>query len=658
MRRTVPFLVLMVLTLSFFAIPKPVAADGAIDAGLVLFQWAHSSEYPDYWDASDDVEHTLEDDLRGSYFTLNKSYRYHIVYTSYEWTETVVGGVVVRMCIYDNVTTDVENIIAQSDEETQDGSGWKTISWASEDVWFENRAGIWIGVISDGYVGAVDLRASTTGPGRNYFIDFDAAYAAVGQISDNPLTETSREYSAVPGASIYHISFDGYGYYNKSTTHNQYYGNATDYIARRDTNFTFPAGTGGQYLTFVYPHTESYLNITYPTGGVYNQSMPAAELEFGDYNNTHRYVRLDNTDITNYGSYLRLFTESYDYQYTFSTPIYENGTTYPNNVIVTAHHATGNVELNVTSSGYVYGTDEEPETFSWDIGGGYARYVFVFEEETITVTIPEDTFYVYSFTIKDHTGKTGLGECFLEAYRAINGTETLIERMKIYLGNPVPLNLVYGRTYHLRVLFADGSRYNWGYFLAGGVDEINLILKAVTFTDQAQILYNHIHVEATRTATVVTVNYLDDRDNTIWANTTIRIRNGAVVLFAARNNNSYIVNWGGADADTGYMVTVTGLHTDYGTWGRSFILDPGETFPDPPSLVGIYGDVDSNFIAWVITMISLLTFSVAFRARGLVATMFIASILNYIGWASWGYNWLAFGWLIAVGVALTVGGNQ
>ena len=344
-----------------------------------------------------------------------------------------------------------------------------------------------------------------------------------------------------------------------------------------------------------------------------------------------------------------------NYTYVFDGGYYENGTVYgPVDVAYSSPTDDGEFTVNgSTTKQFAI----EPTMFYWDIPGGLARYVFSSGSENFTVTIPDDTFYVYSFTIKDHTGKTGLGDCFLEAYRAF-GAETLIERMKIYLGNAVPLNLVYGRTYHLKVLFADGSRYDWGYFMAGGVDEINLILKAVTFTDQAQILFNHIHVEATRTATVVTVNYLDDRDNTVWANTTIRIRNGAVVLFAARNNNSYIVNWGGADAATGYMVTVTGLHSDYGTWGRSFILDPGETFPDPPSLAGIYGDVDSTFIAWVITMISLLTFSVAFRARGLVATMFIATILNYLGWASWGYNWLAFGWLIAVGVALTVGGNQ
>jgi len=424
-----------------------------------------------------------------------------------------------------------------------------------------------------------------------------------------------------------------------------------------------------QLITFTFTGVNQYL-MTAGTKYCIAFQNPAAGIDAANYVE----IGVDNTapahtgNVANYvnGAWgamapdlcFYVYGVPTDFVYQFTGTYYENGTrAWADAVSVTASvsGSTDEFLVNGTSTQYY---NPEPEKFEWDLGGGYARNIFSFGSENFTVTIPDATFYVYQFTIKDHTGKTGLGDNYLEAYRTINGTETLIERMKIYLGNPVPLTLVYARTYHLKILFADGSRYDWGYFVAGGTDSINLILKAVTFTDQAQILFNHIHVEVTRTATVVTVNYLDDRDNTVWANTTIRIRNGAVVLFAARTNSSYTVNWGGADADTGYTVTVAGLHTDYGTWGRSFILDPDETFPDPPSLTGIFGDVDPNFIPWVITMISLLTFSVAFRARGLVATMFIASILNYLGWASWGYEWLAFGWFIAVGVALTAGGRE
>ena len=347
------------------------------------------------------------------------------------------------------------------------------------------------------------------------------------------------------------------------------------------------------------------------------------------------------------------------YIYEFSDTYYENGTLCVPPVNVTASGAGYINEFN-TSGGKKQYYNPEPEMFYWDIGGGYARYIYSFGSENFTVTVPEDTFYVYQFTIKDHTGKTGMGDCFLEAYRTINGTETLIERMKIYLGNPVPLNLVYGRTYHLKVLFADGSRYDWGYFMAGGTDSINLILKGVTFTDQAQILFNHIHVEATRNAAgnIITVNYLDDRENTVWANVTISVRGGGIAYQAARNNDTYTLNWGGANTTLNYIVVVEGEHTDYGAWGRSFILDATHTYPDPPSLEDIFGEVNADFIPFTICMVSLLTFSVAMREKGLIATMFIASILKFINWASWGYDLLVFGWFISIGVALVARGGS
>ena len=346
------------------------------------------------------------------------------------------------------------------------------------------------------------------------------------------------------------------------------------------------------------------------------------------------------------------------YKYYIGNPVYENNTD-AGTVTVTA--AMGSNEVFSLSAAEWYYAPTLPTSFYWDIGGGASRYIFITEaEENFTVTLPDNTDYVYGFTVKDFTGKLGEGQGYLEAYRVIGGVETLVTRMAIYQPNPVAINLVYGATYHLQVLFADGSRYDWGYFMAGGTASITVTLKGVTFTDQAQILYNDIHVEATRPApyTTITVNYLDDRNNTVWANVTIRIRNGAVVLCAPRTNSSYTLNWASANATLGYVVTVEGEHSEYGVWGRSFILDQTQTFPDPPSLSGIFGDVHPDLISLVIVLCVLLTFSVKFQARGLLAAMAMASLLTGIGWASWTYEWLAFGWLIAVAVALTHGGGE
>ena len=345
-----------------------------------------------------------------------------------------------------------------------------------------------------------------------------------------------------------------------------------------------------------------------------------------------------------------------DYTFIVGNPVYENNTD------------AGTVTVHITGDGF----DEDhsvsaettlyfpvmPEAFSWDIGGGASRMVFTPDEENFTVTLPEATDYIYGFTVIDYTGRLGNGTAYLEAWRSIGGVETLVERMPIVQPNAVPLNLVYGRTYHMQVLFADGTRYNWGYYVAAGSFTATIIIRGVEFTDQAQVLYNDIHVEAQRVnATYITVDYLDDRNATVWANVTIRIRGGAVVLSSPQNVSSYTVNWASADPDTGYVVTVSGLHTDYGEWGYSRIFDQPEDFPAAPDLTGIFNlGLGPNLLGWIVTAATVVGFSVRFQARGLLAGAAVASMLTYIGWATFGWDLLVGLWVIAVVVAL--GGGE
>ena len=224
--------------------------------------------------------------------------------------------------------------------------------------------------------------------------------------------------------------------------------------------------------------------------------------------------------------------------------------------------------------------------------------------------------------------------------------------MPIEPPNAVPMNLVYGRTYRMRVLYADGSRYDWGYFIPGSDTTITLVLRTVTFTDQAQIIYNHIYVEATRNGAIITVDYLDERANTVWANTTIRERNGPIVLFAPRNNNSYTINWGGANTSLGYIVTVTGRHTEYGSWGRSFILDQSFTFPEAPRLTGIFGGVSNNLLGFLLIALVILMFPVTLQPLGLIGGCLTATVLTFFGWTDYSNALLQFAWFMAVTVNL------
>ncbi len=344
-------------------------------------------------------------------------------------------------------------------------------------------------------------------------------------------------------------------------------------------------------------------------------------------------------------------------KYQFTDTYYENGTLATPSINVSVSADGYSDEFN-TSGGKTRYYTPEPTTFYWDIGGGLARYVHSFGSENITVTIPDDTDYIYSFTVKDYTSKT---PAYLEAYRTINGSETLIERMPVQQPNMVPFNLVYGKTYHLKILFTDGTRYDWGYFVAAGTTELTLIIRTVEFSDQLQPLYGTIFVEATRNTvgTTITVDYNDTRTNTVWGNVSIRVRNGAVIFTAARNNDSYTLNWASANASLGYIITVSGDHSDFGEWGYVKIFDETESFPDAPDLTGIFDfGLGPNLGAWMLTVTTIIGFSKAMQGRSILAGMVMATMLRYIGWATWDYNFIIFGWFFTIVAMLAMGGNE
>jgi len=338
----------------------------------------------------------------------------------------------------------------------------------------------------------------------------------------------------------------------------------------------------------------------------------------------------------------------------FNNPIYEDNAD-AGTVLVTAHLKGGTEEFNISSP--VWWSDPElPVAFSWPVYSA-TRYIYVTAEENFTVTLPYDTIGIYSMTVKDKTATGGSAAAYLEAYRDIGGSETLVERMKIIFGNPTPLNLMVGSVYHIKVLFADGSRYDWGYFTATSTTSVNVIIRVVEFGDGAQMIYGTIHVDAERTGALITVDYLDDRDNTIWSNVTIRERNGPIVLSVPHTNSSYTLNWASANTSLGYTVVVEGEHTEFGIWGRSWTLDPTWSFPAFPTLTGIYGSASSDLLPFLLVAVTILIFSYKFQARGLLAGCLMASFLSLFGAASWSYYWLAFAWFIAVMVNINVGGE-
>jgi len=360
------------------------------------------------------------------------------------------------------------------------------------------------------------------------------------------------------------------------------------------------------------------------------------------------------SDESGYGSELHVSWHlTTDLEYMFTDTFFENGTaTTPIEITVTG---PGFSETFNTSGGTTQYYPVEPETFYWDIGGGDSRYIYSAGSENITVTVPDGTDYAYSFTIKDYTAKTPE---FLEAYRIINGTETLVTRKVINQPNTVDLNLVFGKTYILKILFTDGTRYNWGTFVPGSDTTITLNLRSVSFTDSMQLIFNTIQVEATRSTdgSTITIDYNDTRESTVWANVTISVRGGAEIWNNSYSNDTFTTNWASANASLGYIVAIAGEHSDYGEWGYVKIFDVDPTFPAAPSFTGIFDlGLGADFGAWIIVTASIIGFSKAVQGKALIVGALMATLLAYIGWASWDYNQLIFYWLFAILANIAIG---
>ncbi|MHA1215795.1 MAG: hypothetical protein ACTSPX_00520, partial [Candidatus Thorarchaeota archaeon] len=210
-------------------------------------------------------------------------------------------------------------------------------------------------------------------------------------------------------------------------------------------------------------------------------------------------------------------------------------------------------------------------------------------------------------------------------------------------------------------LYVDGSRYDWGYFLAGADTSNTIIARSTEFTDGAHFIQQTVRVEATRSVdgSTITVDYNDTRDSTTWSNVTITRRGGGTVLQATRSNSTYTLNWASANASLGYIVSVSGVHGDYGEWGYVMIFDPDASPAAAPSLDGIFDmGLGANLGGWVITVAVMLGFSKTLRARAMLAGAAVATLLTYIGFAQWTRNQLVFAWFFSITVALATGGAE
>lgn len=346
-----------------------------------------------------------------------------------------------------------------------------------------------------------------------------------------------------------------------------------------------------------------------------------------------------------------------DAEYVFEGYFYENGTD-AGAIDVTASFPTiSSQEFEVNGSTTMH-FEEYPTLFMFTVGS-YTRNIYgTGEDENFTLLTPYDTYAIYEYTIKDYVGKIGEGDSYLETYTTINGSETLVERMIINDAvYTAPVTLQTGQVYHLKILWSDGTRYTWGYWVAGSDTTPTIAVRDPLFSDQIQATYKYLRVSTTRDNTTITVDYEDTLGETDNVSISIALRNGTVSHTDWSASSTHVFNWNGANHTLNYKVTIFIQHQTFNNKTVVQYADLEEedfdTFIDE-EVLGSYGLLNTgNLIAFSIVTIFVCAFTYEFgSSAGIFVGLGIASALTFWGIANWGYNLLALCWFAGIIIML------
>lgn len=340
--------------------------------------------------------------------------------------------------------------------------------------------------------------------------------------------------------------------------------------------------------------------------------------------------------------------------YRLSKTYYENGTLRDGSITV-SNTFTDDIEVSNTT-GYNFTIDEGEGVFTWGIGSATRRY-YVTESENITVTYPEATYQTEGWNLRDYASRIGESNCYLEALRDINGTLTVIERMIIYnTESEVPLNLVVGKTYYIRILLDDGSYYNFGWYTADGADPPTINVYGLGFDDRYQPMNRYVTINATRpNATHIQFNYQNTLSaySTVLVNTSIYRRSTGTLVYNNSTNSSDIViyNWYGANSTDDYIVASGFIHSYYGNRTFARIL-AGVYIPDedPPDFSFI---MPTELVSVGIILGTIGTISHIFAGFGLVAGSVIAYALDQAEWIEIPTYLIVLAFALGVGLAMS-----
>lgn len=323
---------------------------------------------------------------------------------------------------------------------------------------------------------------------------------------------------------------------------------------------------------------------------------------------------------------------------------FENGTkapadyatvTYANGTFI-EYYLDGNTENILTNATFIRVT--------WPVEYGSDSGTRIMEvqtsNETRTLFVPESTFDIYTFEIRDYTARLGMGTAYLEAYRVINSTSYLIVKHSVIAADPyASMILVVGKVYTILIRFADNSTYSFGVKTMTGDISIALPILTMSFSQKAQVTYPYVTVEATRpTWTALALSYNDTRGETNWANVTVEYLNGTIVAGANYTTNAFTYSYLSAVHNVTYKIRVKFDHGEFGLLPDFVTFLAGNvTYSDTPDFgaAGSLGGIGTtDIIGFIIIGMFISTGSSRNAGAALIVAAGVAGMLYAMGFVS------------------------
>lgn len=365
-----------------------------------------------------------------------------------------------------------------------------------------------------------------------------------------------------------------------------------------------------------------------------------------------------------YAPKLYVTYETEGYSYIVHGPYYENGAVADCTVNVTlqiAYMASNSTILNGTdgvADTVTFQIEQLGVSLSWNITTtlNMTRYIQLTsassQEYWIFLPDPDTPCYLYTITLNDFVGIT---DATLESQTVLSGFYKTVEREPFVAGNSMPFYLSWGKHYAF-VLTCDKGTKTWLNIVPAATSDIQLVITLDDFPIMLQTLNVSISV-IRQNNTWVSVSYSDSDFETtngtvtIWHSDNYTDTTDNVTTW---NGDTLNLDWYTAEETVDYWVNITATKNGQTynwvlTAPHIITVEPWTGIFDP---FGVW-PVPSQYLAGAFVLFTVMAlFTQANMAGGLIFSVIVAAILNYIRWLNVSWSLIAVAFAMAIIVAL------